>query len=193
MTHQSDPGQQAGGSSFWQRTGQADEEILNVRAEVIKQRGGLASVVERIGHALASPTFFAALAFSHVAWVVVNLPLYPWFEPWDPYPFTFLATVASVEAPFIALLVLMHQERESRIEELREETHLQVALHAEREISVALRLLREIQLHHNIETEEDLDLLDHLQENLDAQHLMQHVRRDLRDAEGTDDDEPTAP
>lgn len=191
MTHQSGQRQQAGRGESSQRVGQTDEEILNVRAEVTKDRGRLASAVEGIGHALASPSFFAALAFAHVAWVLLNLPLYPWFAPWDPYPFTFLATVTSVEAPFIALLVLMHQQRESRIGELREETHLQVSLHTERELSVVLRLLREIHHHHNIQTEEDPEFLEHLRGDLDPQHLMEQVRKDLRRAEGGD--EPTAP
>jgi uncharacterized membrane protein len=30
---------------------------------------------------------------------VLNLPIFPWFRPWDPYPFVFLATFASAEAP----------------------------------------------------------------------------------------------
>lgn len=173
------------------RVGETDDEILNVRAEMVRRRGRLSAAVEEIGHAMASPSFFAGLAATHLLWILLNLPIYPWFAPWDPYPFTFLATVASVEAPFIALLVLMHQERESRIEELREETHLQVSLHSERELSVALRLLREIQQHQGIDTAEDLEVLERLQKDLNPQHLMENTRNDLRRAEGGNS--PTAP
>ena len=56
--------------------------------------------------------------------VVLNLPVFPWFRPWDPYPFILLATFASAEAAFIALLVLMYQRRNARISELREEVSL---------------------------------------------------------------------
>lgn len=55
-----------------------------------------------------------------------------------------LATIASVEAPFIALFVLMHQKRETNVEELRGEVELQVALHTEREVTMLLRLVAEL-------------------------------------------------
>lgn len=176
-------------SAHWQRIGKSTAEILNVRAEVTKRQTWLAAIIERIGRVLAHPAFFSALLAGHGIWVLLNLPVYPWFKPWDPYPFTFLATLASVESPFIALLVLMYQRRESRVNELREETNLQVSLHLEREITMMLRLLRETQQQLSVTTQQDTELLEHLQENLDPQRLMQSLRRDLQREEGGD--EPT--
>ena len=123
---------------------------------------------------LSHPAFFLALLASHLLWIVLNLPIYPWWEPWGPYPFIFLATIASAEAPFIALLVLMHQQRNQRLSELREETPLQVSLHMEREVSWVLHLLPE-----------------RLQEELDARRLMEEVRCDLHRTQG--DKSPITP
>jgi uncharacterized membrane protein len=36
-----------------------------------------------------------------IARYLMNLPIFPWFRLWDPYPFILLATFASAEAPFI--------------------------------------------------------------------------------------------
>ena len=130
-------------SSYLSDIGGGKDEILNVRGEVVKRRTRLSTLVEWVGHVLSHPGFFLILLAVHLAWILLNLPIYPWFQPWDP--FTFLATIASLEAPFIALMVLMHQQRDQRISELREETHLQVSLHVEREITMALRLLDELQ------------------------------------------------
>jgi uncharacterized membrane protein len=171
----------------WEHTRSKAEDILNVRAEVTRRRTAMAATVDAMGHWLAHPLFGLTLLVLHLLWVILNLPIYPWFEPWDPYPFTFLATLASVEAPFIALMVLMHQKRDARIEELREEINLQVSLHVEREISILLRLVGELQEKLGVESRQDPELLDRLEEDLDAERLMEHLRERLRDAEESEE------
>lgn len=181
-------------SPYLDRIGGSTEEILNVRGEIAKRRTWLSALIERVGRVLSRPAFFLALFAGHLLWILLNLPIYPWFAPWDPYPFTFLATIASVESPFIALLVLMHQQRSQRVSELRAETHLQVALHVDREVSKALQLLEKGKLEKRKgeeAVEQDSELLHRLEEELDPQRLMENVRRDLRRAEGGDS--PTAP
>lgn len=176
--------------SYLNTIGGNTEEILNVRGEVVKRRSRLATLVEQIGHALAHPAFFLTLLVGHLAWLLLNLPIYPGFTPWDPYPFTFLATIASIEAPFIALLVLMHQQRDQRVSELREETHLQVSLHLEREMTATLRLLEQLRREDEHKPQE-LTLPEHMKEELDPHRLMEEVRHDLQRAEGGGT--PTAP
>ena len=176
--------------SHWQEISEGREEILNVRAEIAKHRTTMPALVDRIGQFLTRPAFFISFLLFHFAWVVVNVPVWQW-RPWDPYPFTFLATLASAEAPFIALLVLMFQQRNTRIEELREEIHLQVSLHLEREISMALRLLTELQEKFQIQSQQDRNEVRKMEEYLDPQRLMEELRQDLVQTEG--DDGTTSP
>lgn len=164
--------------------GQHSEEILNVRLEVAKRQGRLADLTDTVGRTLANPTFFLLFLGAHLGWVLCNLPITPW-DPWDPYPFMFLATVASVEAPFIALLVLMHQHRQERIDELRDEVMLQIDLHVERKASMSLRLLED--LYHRLGYEPDQEGLDTLKRDLDPRKLMEEIREELGRAEGEDD------
>ncbi len=180
-------------AGHWEGIGKSAEEILNVRAEITHREGRVAGRIDAIGRVLARPAFFLAVLAAHVAWIALNLPVWPWWRPWDPYPFTFLATVASVEAPFITLLILMNQKRESRIAELREETNLQVSLHLEREVTVGLRLLRELQEAQGVRSRQDPELLERLQEYLDPQRLMDSLRRHLRQEEREARGDPTAP
>ena len=168
--------------SHWQRIGKNAGEILNVRAEINKESSPQAMLIEQVGNVMARPSFLLSLLALHLIWIALNLPLWPW-RPWDPYPFMFLATVASLESPFIALLVLMHQHRERIIDELREETSLQVSLHSERELAVALRLLRELQEKQGIETGEDPKLIEEMQEELDPERLLKNLRDDLARSE----------
>lgn len=155
------------------------KEILNVRAEVSKDQGRGAAAIDSIGHGLARPALFFSLLGGTAVWVVLNLRAFPGSAPWDPYPFMFLATIASALAPFLTLLVLMYQRRASRIAELRDELDLQVALHLERQISMVLRLLEEAHEHGNVPTRQDRRLLQDLQVELDAKRLMRNVRREL--------------
>ena len=171
--------------SHWEKIGARTEALLNVRSEIEKQRSRMSALTDRIGRVLAHPLFFILLLAAHLLWILFNLPIFPW-APWDPYPFTFLATVASAEAPFIALLILMYQKRDRRIDELREETSLQVLLHVEHQLSLALRLLDELQEKMGVETQQDPAFLKHMQEDLDPRRVMENIREDLEDAEGNE-------
>ena len=166
-----------------------DAENLSVRKEILRQRSGLQAAIDVTGKTLSHPAFFIALLASHVLWIILNLDVYPWFEPWDPYPFVFLATIASAEAPFLALLVLMHQKREAEIDELREELDLQTSLFIEREVTVALRMLHQIHEKLGIEPDEKPDTLEQLEQPLHPDRLLEHLRQRLERTEG---ESPTA-
>lgn len=170
----------------WRSIGKDTSEILDVREEVLKRRGRAAALTDLIGYLLARPLLFAVLLGLHLAWAAANLAIWPW-QPWDPYPFTFLATIASAEAPFVTLLILMNQRREQHVNELRDEILLQVALHSERQSTMMLRLLREIQQKLNTDTGQDAEILERMQQNLDPQQLLENIRRNLRREEGDDD------
>lgn len=168
----------------------ASGEILNVRRRIEADRGRGRQAVVWVGNVLARPAFFFILLLLHAGWVVANLPGWVPWAPWDPPPFALLATFASVEAPFIALLILMRQEHDRRIAELREETALQVDFHTEREASAQLRLLVAIAERLGIEDfdeiaesdgEPPLDL-DAMQRTLDPEHLVEETRRQLEES-----------
>lgn len=168
-------------------------EVLNVRRREEERRGPAGTAIVWVGSVLARPWLFFALLALHVGWVVVNLPALGQWLPWapfDPPPFTLLATIASAEAPFIALLILMRQEHDRQIAELREETSLQVAFHAEREATAQLRLLVAIAERlgierfdgiERIEGEPPLDL-DALQRTLDPERLVDETREQLAES-----------
>jgi uncharacterized membrane protein len=170
-------------ADHWESIGQGAGNVLDVRRDLVRKRGRAAALVDNLGRTLASPAFFWLLVGSHLLWVLANLPLFPW-KPWDPYPFTFLATVASVEAPFLSVLILMHQRRQQRIGELREEINLQLSLHVERQSTMTLRLLNEIQGRLDMQSQQDRETLRHMMQNLDPQRLMDSVERRMDAEEG---------
>ncbi len=77
------------------------------------------------------------------SWVVFNLRVSPG-ERIDPFPFQLLTLVLSVEAIFLAIFILMSQNRAARISEKRSQLDLQLNLLSEQENTKMLSILAQI-------------------------------------------------
>jgi uncharacterized membrane protein len=73
-------------------------------------------------------------------WITWNLGLIPGLQPFDPFPFGLLTMVVSLEAIGLAIIVLISQNRASRIDDLREEIDLQINTVAEEEVTKIIQL-----------------------------------------------------
>lgn len=82
----------------------------------------------------------------HVAvfasWIAYNT--LPWFPHFDPYPFTFLTLVVSLEAIFLSTFILISQNYDMRVSERRNQLDLQINLLAEQENTKMLQILERI-------------------------------------------------
>lgn len=185
------------GSDYWGDVRRSQQQVMTVRAQEARRDSGTGRTITRIGATLASPWFFGGLLLAHLGWVVLNLGVLPGVRPWDPYPFTFLATIASVEAPFLALLILMRQLRDARVAELREETELQVSFHAERQSSMLMRLVDDI---HRTVVDRGRDTgreerrhIEEMKEPLDPERLLAALEHEVGEEEpsGAAEGEPS--
>jgi len=88
-----------------------------------------------------SVLFLGLNALWFLVWILINTGRLPIIKPFDPYPFGFLTMVVSLEAIFLAIIVLISQNREARIGELREEIELQVSTIAEGELTKLINLM----------------------------------------------------
>ena len=109
----------------------------------------------RTDHIVDAITAFCghmAFVWVHVAWfgiwILINLlPGLPHQLHFDPYPFQLLTLVVSLEAIFLSTFILISQNRQSGIADLRNHLDLQINLLAEQENTKALRMLAAIQKH----------------------------------------------
>lgn len=76
-------------------------------------------------------------------WICLNLML-PSRLRWDPFPFTFLTLVVSLEAIFLSTFILVTENREAAVAERRMHLDLQINLMAEQESTRMFALLRKI-------------------------------------------------
>jgi uncharacterized membrane protein len=101
---------------------------------------------DRVAAAIARFCGHMAFVWIHVAvfaaWIAYNS--LPWFDAFDPYPFTFLTLVVSLEAIFLATFILISQNYEMRVTERRNQLDLQINLLAEQENTKMLQILERI-------------------------------------------------
>lgn len=99
-------------------------------------------VAETIARFCGSMTFVWAHVFGFATWIIFNT----FFPSWafDPFPFTFLTLVVSLEAIFLSTFILVSQNLETRLTERRNHLDLQINLLSEQENTQMLRLLRMI-------------------------------------------------
>lgn len=102
--------------------------------------------------------FLTLNAVVFIAWVFINSGLVPNIPIFDPYPHNFLTTTVSLEAIFLSVIVLISQNRASKIDELREELDLHINIKAEHEITRILNMLDEIHDHLGLPAEDDAEL-----------------------------------
>lgn len=123
------------------------EDNLRAVAEVEETARARLSPLARISNTITewagSGASVAIHAVWFLGWISLNLRLGP-ERAFDPFPFTLLTSVVSLEAIFLTLFVLASQNRLTRESDRREHLDLQVNLLAEQEMTLVLRMLKEI-------------------------------------------------
>jgi len=99
--------------------------------------------------------------------------------PFDPFPFSLLTSIVSLEAIFLTLFVLASQNRLTRETDKRAHLDLQVNLLAEQEMTVVLRMLKELCEHFNLTATARSEIFRGLIRQTDVGELAERVERDL--------------
>jgi len=132
------------------RSGETEAEVTreNVRAmreleqAAMGKRTGADRLAAAIAHFCGSMTFVWIHVALFAAWIGYNV--LPGFEHFDPYPFTFLTLIVSLEAIFLSTFILISQNYDMRVTERRNQLDLQINLLAEQENTKTLQILERI-------------------------------------------------
>ena len=153
----------------------------NVRAIARLEKSAMAdrSSADRVSDAVTwlagSAGFVAAHIIAFAFWIGINVGLVSGVEPFDPYPFNFLTLVVSLEAIFLAIFVLMSQNRAARLADRRAHLDLQVDLLAERELTVMLHMLRALCLKQGVVLDDVGTDVDDLLEETNVEELASNL------------------
>ncbi len=115
--------------------------VKSYRARADAKRSFSDKFADNLTSKFGSVIFLTLNALWFVTWITLNSGIIPGLEPFDPFPFGLLTMVVSLEAIFLAIIVLISQNRAARVAELREEIDLQINSIAETEISKTIMLL----------------------------------------------------
>lgn len=123
-------------------------------------------------------TFALAHAIFFGEWIIINLGLVPWLPIFDPFPFGLLTMIVSLEAIFLAIFVLISQNRQSYVATLRDELHMQINMIAEQEITKTLALVAEIHKHLRIAQRSDVEL-EKMLKRIDTSSIENALEREI--------------
>lgn len=101
--------------------------------------------LERISQFIGRPLYLVGLLCFVAAWVGFNLGA-PFVHsmPFDPPPFAWLGTLLSLIALLTTTVVLIAQNRQTRLEQQRSHLDLQVNLLTEQKVTKVIHLLEEL-------------------------------------------------
>jgi uncharacterized membrane protein len=152
-----------------------------IKAEHAAHRTGMDMFSETLTRAASSTPFLVIHALGFALWIMWNTGYLPGATVFDPYPFGMLTMVVSLEAIFLSIFVLMTQNKESAIAELREELTLQVNLRMEEEVTKTLHLVAGLytRLGHTLARDPELEKM---LEPLDPQEMERDLTEQIRDA-----------
>jgi uncharacterized membrane protein len=117
------------------------------------------------------------LAFG--CWISFNT--WPGLAHFDPYPFTFLTLVVSLEAIFLSSFILISQNYELRISDRRNQLDLQINLLTEQENTKMIQMLERIAKKVGADSGGDPDVRI-LKENTDPEKLVAQIEQAQHDS-----------
>lgn len=153
-------------------------KYTSFKARMNAKRSLSDKVADALTEAFGTVTFLALNALWFLFWIPTNMGLIPGITPFDPFPFGLLTMVVSLEAIFLAIIVLVSQNRSARVAELREEIDLHVNVQAEEEITKILVLLDRLDKKIGIPEENDTQLIT-MEERLNLEEIETELQREI--------------
>ena len=137
---------------------------------------------DRFAEAIANFCGSMTFVWVHVVWfgIWILINVVPRLPHIDPFPFTFLTLVVSLEAIFLSTFILISQNHDSKISERRNHLDLQINLLSEQENTQMLVMLRAIAEKVGANLSRD-DQVEALSEETKPQRLVKQIKAREKD------------
>ncbi len=152
--------------------------IKSFKANADKKRSFTGRFADWMTETFGTAHFLFINVFLFVAWLVINNGLIPGIPVIDPFPHGLLTTMVSLEAIVLAIFVLIAQNRQSKVDELREEVAFQMEIISEKEITKILSLLVKIAKKQNIDISKD-EVLEEMLHPTDTDSIEKALERQM--------------
>ena len=118
------------------------QTIAKLEEAAKANRSSANRLADRVANFCGSMTFVWVHVFWFGGWILLNSSA--GLNHFDPYPFTFLTFIVSLEAIFLSTFILISQNHETLLTERRNNLDLQINLLTEQENTKLLRMLESI-------------------------------------------------
>lgn len=152
--------------------------IRSFKAKIDAKRTAAERFADWLTSSFGTITFLLANVVIFVFWIAWNTGHMSGLRVVDPYPFGFLTMAVSLEAIFLAVIVLISQNREARIANLREEVDLYINTYSEYEITKVIYLLTLISEKQGIDLSTDMELEEMLK-NIESDEIERELEKQL--------------
>jgi len=136
------------------------DTILKLEKETLQKLSTVEHIADKITALAGSTPFIILHILWFGGWIFINSRLISEITPFDPFPFSFLTLIVSLEAIFLTLLVLMSQNRMTKEADKRAHLDLQINMLDEQETTMILRMVEKIIKHLGLEEEKDNSMKD---------------------------------
>ena len=154
------------------------ETISKLEHAEIERRSTSEKISEAFTRFMGSMTFVVLHLIWLGIWFAWNLGAFG-LEPFDPFPFGILTLIVSTEGVFLAIFVLISQNRMGRLANQRAHLNLQISLLAEQETTKILQRLKTIADHLEIrETARDEEI-ERLSQSTHLEVLAEELKKTL--------------
>ena len=149
----------SGTGSVEQLTQRNIEVVRKLEEAANQERTTSDRVARTVARFCGSMKFVWVHVFGFAGWITLNLV--PGVRHIDPFPFTFLTFIVSLEAIFLSTFILISQNQDTRISERRNHLDLQINLLSEQENTKMLMMLQAIaeKVGAEMEVDEDMTVL----------------------------------
>jgi uncharacterized membrane protein len=129
------------------------ESIIGLETSLNTHRTFGERVADGFAAIVGSWTFIVVQSLLLAAWIALNVVGY--IRAWDPYPFILLNLALSFQAAYATPIIMMSQNRQAKIADLRNHLDLQINLLAEQESTETLRLLDRLCKHLQVDISDE--------------------------------------
>jgi uncharacterized membrane protein len=154
------------------------QSMRRVEEMALANRSRADRIAAFIARFCGSMSFVWLHVLAFASWIVANS--WPGLAHWDPYPFTFLTLVVSLEAIFLSSFILISQNYELRISERRNQLDLQINLLTEQENTKMIQILERIAKKVGVDTGSDPEVRI-LKEDIDPEKLVAQIEQAQRE------------
>ncbi len=134
---------------------------------------------ERIADIFTAFSGSMVFVYLHIAWFLIwvtwNTGLLG-LPPFDPFPFGLLTMIVSLEAIFLSTFVLISQNREQKVNGIRDEIETQINLYQEQELTQVLRIVHRIEKHLGLQ-DDDEESVKAMEMFVDSDSLFEQIEQ----------------